>query len=190
MLVLLALFQLSEYHVCGRDSEFSLAWTRVGFIAITLLPALALHLIHIIAKRRTRLLVWLAYGTSLIFAIIFGFGSSVFVSHVCTGNYAIFNLTSHLGGIYFAYYYTWLFVGVALSLFYAIDANRRTRIALILQVCGYLSFLLPTGIVNAIKPETVAGIPSVMCGFAVIYALILVFGVVHVVEDTPESKRN
>ena len=40
---------------------------------------------------------------------------------------------------------------------------------------GYLVFLIPTATVNYIKPETRAGIPSIMCGFAVFFALILAF---------------
>jgi hypothetical protein len=34
--------------------------------------------------------------------------------------------------------------------------------------------LIPTGIANSVKPETRAGIPSIMCGFAVIFAILLV----------------
>ena len=178
MLVLLALFQLAEYHVCGANSNYSLGWSRLGFVAITLLPALALHLIHKIAHKKVHYIVWFAYATSLIFAIIFGLSPSAFAHHVCTGNYAIFHLTGHLGAYYFVFYYLWLFVGIGLSLYYAIDSDKQIRTALILQVCGYLSFLLPTALVNTISPATIAGLPSIMCGFAVMYALILVFGIV------------
>jgi hypothetical protein len=41
------------------------------------------------------------------------------------------------------------------------------------MVLAYLSLLVPTTTVNLINPETVRGIPSIMCGFAVIFALIL-----------------
>jgi N-terminal 7TM region of histidine kinase len=179
MVSLLAIFQLAEYHVCGQDSPSSMAWTRIGYVAITLLPALAIHLIQLIAGRRDRMIVGLAYGMSLAFAVIFGFGAAAFSSHVCTGNYAIFNLAPKLGGYYFAYYYGWLIVGIGLCLNYSLSASRQVRRALVLQVYGYLSFLLPTGIVNTLRPETIAGIPSVMCGFAVIYAFILVFGILR-----------
>ena len=177
MLGLLAIFQLAEYNVCGHSNLRALVWSRLGYVAITLLPPLALHLVHIIAKQKSRLLVYLAYGMGLGFAIIFGLSSRAFASHICAGNYAIFQLIRPLGGLYFAYYYTWLLVGIAASLIFSIGAARRVSEALVLQVFGYLSFLLPTGIVNALDPRTIAGIPSVMCGFAVIYALILAFGI-------------
>lgn len=189
ILLMLALFQLAEYHVCGQENGFSHGWTRIGFVAITLLPALALHLIQVIAKQKINLLVWAAYGSSLAFALIFGLSSSAFVSHICTGNYAIFNLAPKFGGMYFTYYYTWMFIGIGLSLYYAIGASLKARKALIMQVAGYLSFLLPTGVVNALKPETIAGIPSVMCGFAVIYAAILVFGIIPNTNTHLRSKK-
>jgi hypothetical protein len=56
------------------------------------------------------------------------------------------------------------------------------------QVFGWLSFLLPTGIVNALNPQSISGIPSVMCGFAVIYAIVLVFGILPMA--TKKSAKN
>ena len=38
---------------------------------------------------------------------------------------------------------------------------------------GYLAFIVPTTAANLINPATLAGIPSIMCGFAVLLAIIL-----------------
>jgi len=103
---------------------------------------------------------------------------------MCTGNYAVFSLAGRLGGVYFVYYYIWLIIGIGLSLIYSTVSTRKVQRLLVLQVCGYLSFLLPTGIVNTINPQTIAGIPSVMCGFAVIYAFILVFSIINFNQTT------
>ena len=40
-------------------------------------------------------------------------------------------------------------------------------------IIGYLIFLVPTALANSIKPSTRRGIPSIMCGFAVLFALIM-----------------
>jgi Na+-driven multidrug efflux pump len=77
-----------------------------------------------------------------------------------------------------SYYYFWLFVGIGMALYFSLHGLQRIREALILQVFGYLTFILPTAIVNTLNPKTISGIPSIMCGFAVLYALILVFGIV------------
>ena len=68
-------------------------------------------------------------------------------------------------------------------------ATEKIRQALILQVVGFLSFLLPTGIVNTINPKTIEGLPSIMCGFAVIYAFILVFGIVPLTITKRELRK-
>jgi hypothetical protein len=176
-LVLLALFQLCEFHVC-RSGWIAGTWSRIGFMAITLLPPIGIHIICTISGRGWRGLTWTAYASGAIFAGLFGFSGSVFDGHVCAGNYAIFQLVPRLGGLYFGYYYIWLFVGIGLSLYFSIKAGTLIREALILQALGFLVFVLPTGIVNDLNPKTISGIPSIMCGFAVLYALILVFAIV------------
>lgn len=177
-LALLALFQLCEFNVCGSGGASSAIWSRVGFAAITLLPPLGLHLIRMISGRVSLWLVNLGYASGLAFAGVFGVGAGVFQSHVCAGNYAIFQLRPPIGGVYFTYYYGWLIVGLALSLYLSLVAAQHTREALIFQALGYLILLLPVGIVNDLNPQTLSGIPSIMCGFAVIYAITLVFGIV------------
>jgi hypothetical protein len=177
-LFFLALFQLSEFTVCGATTMSADLWSRIGFIAITMLPPLGIHLISEVTKRVSPWLVGLAYSTGAALAIIFSLSGPAFNGHVCAGNYAIFQLAPHLGGVFFAYYYGWLLLGIGLSLYFSVRATMAIRKVLVYQVFGYLSFLLPTGIVNALNPQTIAGIPSVMCGFAVIYAIVLVFGIV------------
>lgn len=179
-LACLAIFQFAEYHVCGL-STMPASWSRVGYVAITLLPALGIHLVQEIAGKSSRLLQGAAYASSLTFAGVFGLNGTIFQGHVCGGNYAIFQMASPMGGIYFTYYYFWLFVGMALAWYYALSASRNIRKALLLQMFGYVSFVLPTSIVNAVSPQTLSGVPSIMCGFAVTYALILVFMIVPLV---------
>ncbi len=183
-LLSLAIFQLAEFNVCEGAAGLGGFYSRLGYIAITLLPPLGLHLVQTIAQRGSKYVVWAAYASGAGFALIFGLSSTAFQSHICGGNYAVFQLAPGLGGIYFTYYYFWLLVGIGLCLYYSVSATQKIREALVLQTFGYLSFVLPTGIVNAINPSTINGIPSIMCGFAVIYALILAFGIVpRVLEE-------
>jgi len=186
-LIFLALFQLSEFNVCGgRNAQI---WSHIGFVAITLLPALGIHLILLIAKKKKTLLRSISYAVSVTFALLFSLSSSNITAHVCGGNYAIFHIAERVGGFYFVYYYFWLFAGIGLCLYYSIKATEKIRQALILQVVGYLSFLLPTGIINMINPKTIQGVPSIMCGFAVIYAFILVFGIVPLTISKRELRK-
>jgi uncharacterized membrane protein YhaH (DUF805 family) len=186
-LALLAIFQLAEYYVCHVGGTTVSLSSRLGYMAITLLPITGIHLISTLAGRGKKSLIWLAYTSGAAFALIFGLSSSAFSSHVCAGNYAIFQLSGHLGGIYFAYYYFWLLLGICMALYFSISASKKVSEALVYQVFGYLSLLLPTGIVNALHPESIDGIPSIMCGFAVIYALILTFGIAPVAAENKKG---
>lgn len=186
ILILLAIFQLSEFKVCGGHQAE--VFMHIGFVAITILPVLGLHLIFKIAKKKNLIVLAASYFTCLVFAITLGLRNSAFLSRVCGGNYSIFTLANRVGGFYFAYYYLLLVIGIILSLYFAHTANLKIRKALLLQVFGYLSFLLPTGIVNTINPKSINGIPSIMCGFAVIYALILVFGITPVISNKIKSQ--
>jgi hypothetical protein len=53
------------------------------------------------------------------------------------------------------------------------EKNQKKRHALLWLMAGTLSFMIPTGIVYWVVPDSAYTIPSVMCGFAIIYAFIL-----------------
>lgn len=179
LLFLLAVFQLAEYHVCEYSgTSTATIWARIGYVAITFIPPLAIHLIRTVSGRGSRAIVWLAYISATFFALFFGLSKTAFMGHICAGNYVIFQLNHPAGGIYFTYYYFWMFIGIILALYFSSKGEQKIREALLLQVFGYLTFILPTAIVNTLNPQTISGIPSIMCGFAVLYALILVFGIV------------
>jgi len=179
-LVALALFQLCEYNVCGGFGLRAEAWARIGFVAITLLPPLGLHILHVLAGKPARWLVGAAYATMAAFLVYFSWVPGAFSGFACTGNYDIFQVNTTAGGFYGAYYYGWLLVAICLGVWWAdrLQAAKkpaRTRLlAVRALIVGYLVFLVPTALANTVRPETRRGIPSIMCGFAVLFALILV----------------
>lgn len=170
----LAFFQLCEYFVCGGLGVNAKLWSRFGFIAITTLPPLGIHLIHEIAGKKSKWKVQLSYGLMLFWIVLFGFSETAFTNHQCVSNYVIFNLHQYVGYAYSAYYYGLLLGGIWLALKFGEEAKKRPqREALYAMILGYLVFLLPTATANTLRPETMAGIPSVMCGFAVLFAVVL-----------------
>jgi hypothetical protein len=175
ILVALAVFQLAEYNVCeGAWGLSSLTWARVGYVAITLLPPLGLHLGTKLAGQNRPLLVGTAYASALIFSCIFLFVGQGMQSQLCLGNYVIFSIAPWATIPYAMYYYGWLMVGVG----YAMQAARALKEASKQKALrgfalGYMAFIIPTTAVNIINPETISGIPSIMCGFAVILAIVI-----------------
>jgi len=175
LLVCLALFQLAEYNVCeGAWGMDSLAWARLGYVAITLLPPLGLHLVMQMTGKYNRLLLGVAYASAAIFAYIFLFVGQGMTSQQCLGNYVIFRVAPWASFPYGIYYYGWLFATIGYALRCARNiAARNVRQALYVLSIGYAAFIVPTTAANLIDPSTRAGIPSIMCGFAVILALLL-----------------
>lgn len=176
LLVGLAVFQLAEYNVCeGAWGVSSLSWARIGYVAITLLPPLGLHLATKIASQPRPKLVAGAYGLAAVFAIFFMFIGHGMQSEQCLGNYVIFT-TAHWAVVpYAAYYYGLLFVtaGYCMSVYKDVKKTAIQK-ALFWLVVGYAAFVIPTTAVNVVDHATIAGIPSIMCGFAVILAILLV----------------
>jgi hypothetical protein len=173
ILLLLATFQLAEFNVC-TGSGIGWEWSRIGYVAITLLPPLGIHLIYAIAAPRRRPLLLLANATGAAFMLYFLFFTDTLTGHTCMGNYVFFQISHDAAWLYAFYYYGWLLAGVILSWRLLPGVRKPSlRKALTGVVAGYAAFILPTTAVNLLSPATTRGIPSIMCGFAIIMALII-----------------
>jgi hypothetical protein len=172
-LLLLGTFQLTEYMICGGYGLGHSEWARLGYVAITLMPAIGVHLVLALAKVTNRPLLAAAYATATAYIIYFVASGDAIVGSTCTENYAVFHVQTLGSYVYAAYYYGWLLVAIALAARYA---GKKPKLAPALKwaVAGYASFIVPTTLANIIDPSTISGIPSIMCGFAVLLAIILV----------------
>jgi hypothetical protein len=177
VLFMLALFQLAEYFVCTGSVGHGIFWSRIGFAAITTLPVLGLHLMHKVANKPVGKLVYTAYASMAAFVVYFLASPNVFDNYQCTGNYVIFRLRPGAGGPYWLFYMGWIGLSMILGGKWANKFMRegKTRKLKAIRglIVGWLTFLVPTAIANIVSPATRDGIPSVMCGFAVLFALTL-----------------
>lgn len=176
MLILLALavFQAMEYGIC--ENFFGVhpnVLARIGFVAITTLPVLGLHIVQTIGKSRQHRIIIVAYATMIMWIAVFLF-SDVLVDQICGGNYIIFELTPGFGGSYFIYYYFWLIVTSVWALSMAKKTkNKSTALSLRWMVVGTSSFVIPATVIWLFWEEAARGLPSIMCGFALVFAVIL-----------------
>jgi low temperature requirement protein LtrA len=179
-LAALGTFQLCEYRVCTGYGLSAEEWSRLGYVAITILPPLGLHILHVLAGKSKRNLIIIAYLTMAAFVVYFLTYHAAFISYRCTGNYVIFQIGARPSLAYGLYYYGWLFTAIGLGVKWTNQLQKKgklvhTRLQTVRAlIVGYLIFLVPTALANSIKSSTRRGIPSVMCGFAVLFALILV----------------
>lgn len=187
LLLALAGFQMAEFMVCGGWGWSGVEWARIGYLSITLLPPMGLHLAHKIASKKSGALIKIAYATMFAFIAYYLFVTNGVNEKVCRANYSVFNVPEIASTLYGFYYYGWLIVALwfiycqvkqlsgELSKKIFFKAKKSQQIsALKWLALGYLSFMLPTTLVNIVNPATLEGIPSIMCGFAVILAMILI----------------
>ncbi len=178
-IIALAVFQLSEYRVCTGLGLSAENWSRVGYIAISARPPLGLHMMHLLASRPKRRLVVAGYATMAGFMSYFLLYPAAFVGYQCTGNYVIFQIGIGPAIAYGTYYYGWLLATLCLGIKWSNQLLKEgtrgyTRLqAVRALIIGYLVFLVPVALANTISPATRRGIPSIMCGFAVLFAIIL-----------------
>ena len=191
-LTALAVFQLSEYFVCTGHGPNAANWSRVGFVAITVLPPVGLHILHQLAGKPNRRLLAAAYASMTGFIAVFLTYDMAFLGHQCTGNYVMFQIGETLGGMYYVYYFSWLFTAITLGVHWANQLQEKgKKVRLQLEsvralIVGYLVFLIPVAVANALNPASRQGIPSIMCGFAIMFALILTL---YVLPRVAESKQ-
>ena len=176
LLVCLAVFQIAEYNVCETGWIESLLASRIGYIAITLLPPLGIHLAYAIAGAKNRPLLIPAYVSAAAFVVFFMAVGNALTGHACLGNYIIFQTAPEATWLYALYYYSWLLAGIWLC--FNLQQKPALNTALTGLAIGYVAFMLPTTTVNFIERSTIEGIPSIMCGFAVLLALALAFWVI------------
>lgn len=177
ILLFLAVFQFCEYMISGNYGDPNI-WSRIGFVTITFLPALGLHLVDRIGKPHYPKLVILGYGLATIVSLYFVLATDS-ISSVCRGNYIIFDMHEPYSLLNSVFYYGVIgaYLYLARHKMSRRGVTRSEKMGLASFSIGTLLFVIPTIIVAVLKPETQAGIPSIMCGFALIFAFITVLKV-------------
>ncbi len=186
-LIFLAVFQLAEYFVCTGSGISELVWSRIGYFAITMLPPLGLHLIHAVSRRKNNYLVFGVYILGAAIALLFAFVPATINAAGCTGNYTIFHLNSFIRIPYGIYYNAMLLLTIILGFYFKNkETDSRIRSSLLWIIIGYLVFYVPTGIIYFANPYLGRAVPSIMCGFAVFYAIVLL---VKILPHSPSDVK-
>lgn len=181
ILSFLAIFQFAEFQICA--GSYSEIWAIVGFVVITFLPVLSLDLVSRLTYHTP--LVQIGYDVALIISIIILFFLQSFGGTFCGGNYVIFHASSLFFQSYAIYYFGFLFAAIYLAL-NGIEHEKLSKShkrALEWLIFGYLSFILPMGFILFYYQTGWLSVPSIMCGFAVIYAIVLALCVIPSFEE-------
>lgn len=172
VIILLQIYQLTEFLLCiGVNVNIT---SRIAFASISFLPPTG----YLLA---TRIVGWNHKDYWIWFIIGIGFSLFYLISPEsvelvdCNPLYAIYLIPQ--GYFYGIYYFGCIFCSIGL-LTYFIHKNLQYNVKKysIWTIIGYISFLLPMGItVFFVKEEGGSTIPSIMCKYAIILAILLFF---------------
>ncbi|MHA1401203.1 MAG: hypothetical protein ACTSQE_12710 [Candidatus Heimdallarchaeaceae archaeon] len=170
ILLLLQLYQLSEFLICiGINPQ---VFGRIGYVIITFLPPTGYFLAVKLTNWRYKD-YYLGFAIATAFSLIYLIDTSSVVLLDCNPLYATYYSKFPLA--YGFFYYGYLFLGVAL-LFYSLTLNNiertNSKLSLLLLI-GYLSFIVPMHLMTLIDPAYLSVVPSIMCKYALLLAVIL-----------------
>ena len=169
-LLCLGTFQLTEFLIC-TTSYGDLA-TKVGYIAITLLPALGIHSITVIA-RKNNLMVISAYIYAALLVVGIIFIPDINLQTSCMPLYVDVKVSDWFSILHYFYYAFYVFGAIYITLNslrkHIGDAKEEKWLIL-----AYAAFLVPSEGLFFLRIISSTAVPSVMCAFAVFTAIILV----------------
>lgn len=174
VLLCLGLFQLSEFLICTTPYvDLSI---KLGYVAITLLPALGLHLISTLTHR-WKFIVFLSYIYAAFLILVIIFVPMVAFLATCNPNYVGYASNSIFSFFHWLYYAIFMVVGILL-LTYAVIKRIGDRKEEKWMIMSYFVFIIPSLILLYANVIGHVALPSVMCGFAILTACIFVFVII------------
>lgn len=188
VLICLGLFQLSEFLLC--TTPFIDISIKLGYVAITLLPALGLHIVYTLTNR-WKIIAYLSYvwAALLILAIIF-IPKVAFLA-TCNPNYVSYDANPTFSFLHWLYYTVVMIIGMIL-LTYAIVKKIGDKKGEKWMIASYLVFIIPSGALYYMNLMGQAALPSVMCGFALLTAIIFVGIIIpryYITKNKPVKHR-
>lgn len=184
VLFFLGMYQFTEWGLCSAGDPFW--WGKLGFIFYTTLPALAVHWVY--ALRDDKRAIWPVHFVSAGF-ILYALLASDFVNTAECGRFFVKVLHNWLPMLYWPYftYYTLFIAYPAVMLLNSIihEDDKPRRRMYVWGLVGMLAFTFPTFFVLLVLPEFNLFFPSMLCQFALLFAI----SVAYVVSLNEKIKK-
>lgn len=178
---LLGLYQFSEFMLCTSDNPA--LWGRVGFVSYNFLPAVGLHFVIRLARRK--FINWVLYIPAVTFAVMALVYKDFIVASSCNTVFVTVKTLffRDVGSIWFTfvywlYYFGFIFIGLWLLLLAFIKSKSlpQKRLYLYSALATILS-LGPAFVFIILLPSYRVQFPSIYCEFALLFALMALVGV-------------
>jgi hypothetical protein len=179
LLFLLAAYQVLEVVICAGGNEQKLFLSRLAFVTVTWLPPVTLLLIsraYGAASRALRVYVRGVFALAGIMTLWIVMDYRFITGTICHFMYSSYAYLEPWFHIYGAFYEITQLSTVFIAILCLASAeDRRARLDLADILVGILLYLLPALLVAAIvRTITDRALPSIMCHFALFYAIFLV----------------
>ncbi len=175
MILLLAVYQATEYFICGIEIKSSFM-AYLAFADISFLPPLSFLLVFSFLKIKSRLKL-LIILPAVFFIVYYSTVIEKFAIVKCTVLYASYNYP--LGTLYGLFYYLPIFISFILLLKSSKTAEDKNRKQVKLLLTGHYFIIIPvvaTFILLLLNlPGLINSIESILCKFAFGYAVALGF---------------
>ncbi len=177
LIVLLGVYQFSEFMLC--TSGYAKFWATFGFVTYTFLPAVCLDAVTRFLGRKVHPAIVYAIPV-LVSAFTVVSGSFVTEAYCILFYVRILNVFNQAQGGYlrvasivYSAYYTGFIVlsGVLMLSAHRKESDRRKRRLHLCVPVGILLMGIPTYIVMFVLPGTDFTFPSVLCHFALFFAM-------------------
>ena len=178
----LASFQLAEWMVCGAGSHMPDFWMRFGFVGTALLPAIGLNLVHLISDKKYKYLNFLGYIFAAIVCLLLIFQAGADLYFACMGKFVAFQLGTFTDKMYVFYYMVILGIAIVLLLGNIFRKKQHMRLSMIM-LATLLVFIVPTYALYFFTVISGSSVPSIMCGFAIFAAVLLVAKLLPLYEN-------
>ena len=177
LIYVLGLYQYTEFMLC--TTGYPLLWAKIGFITYTFLPAMALHSVLRVLKRNAKL-IWI-YLIPILTSLIAIITSNFIASAECTSLFVQVRIVlmeqsgiiqNMAYWIYMLYYFGFLVIALGFILKdYFRQRSKIKKEIEIVEIVGAFMMLGPTLLLVVILPYLDARFPSILCGFAIFFAI-------------------
>lgn len=173
---MLAAYQLFEFLICGLNFYDQIV-VYLAFVIISYLPPTGLLLVLKINNLKLKH-SGLIFSPAIFFTVFYFFSQNQFVVKKCTVLYASYHYP--LGFLYGLFYYLPMLIAVVVLIQNFLksksQSNKRENLILLL---AYLAFTIPMGIALLIYPEILNAIESLLCKFALVFAIVISYFAIH-----------
>jgi len=182
-IILLGFYQLTEYFICTTNNITF--WALLAFITYNYLPAIGLHAVSKLIKKRIHLII--IYAIPVAATIVAIFTPNFIQSATCDRFFITIEILYVVGtrSIDYFLHYSYLFVyyvgfilwAIALSYInYRKQKNKIKREIEIVEILGVLLMSIPVLILILIVPALNLSFPSLLCQFAILVAIAAFIG--------------